>query len=412
MDVFEVLPISAKPKMAKILSSIWSYRRKRSPIGTILKHKSRLCVDGLQQLYGRDFWETYAPVVSWPTVRLLLLLTSILDLKSRQLDYTQAFPQAPLDDPVFMRLPQGWFVDPTGTMIPHPDPTHNDTKHFIRLKRNFYGCRQAARNWFSYLTKVLLAHGFKQSNHEPCLYLCEDCIMIVHTNDCLIFAKENSTIDALIKTLNETYLLEDQGTVSDYLGIQISKNATTKNITMTQPGLIDSILQDLHLLTGSHTKDTPAMGILHPDCQGHPREDKWNYHSLIGKLTYLAQNTWPDISFAVHQCARYSNNPTALDELAIKQIGRYLLLTRNKGIIMSPKQDFCLDMYVDADFAGLWHRDYAELRECALSRTGYVITYCGCPVHWASKLQSEIALSTTESEYIALSMATRDLLPL
>jgi hypothetical protein len=48
---------------------------------------------------------------------------------------------------------------------------------------------------------------------------------------------------------------------------------------------------------------------------------------------------------------------------------------------MSPKQDFHLDMCVDADFAGLWHWDYAELRECALSRTGYVITYCGCPVH-------------------------------
>jgi hypothetical protein len=69
-------------------------------------------------------------------------------------------------------------------------------------------------------------------------------------------------------------------------------------------------------------------------------------------------------------------------------------------------------MYVDADFAGVWHQEYSHLRDCALSRTGYVITYCGCPIHWASKLQSEIALSTTESEYIALSMATRELLPL
>jgi len=69
-------------------------------------------------------------------------------------------------------------------------------------------------------------------------------------------------------------------------------------------------------------------------------------------------------------------------------------------------------MFVNADFAGMWHREYSELRECALSRTGYVITHCGCPVHWASKLQSEIALSTTDSEYIALSMASRELLPL
>jgi hypothetical protein len=79
---------------------------------------------------------------------------------------------------------------------------------------------------------------------------------------------------------------------------------------------------------------------------------------------------------------------------------------------MSPCHDFRLDMYVDADFAGIWHLDYAELCECALSRTGFIITYCGCPIHWASKLQNEIALSTTESESIALSMATRELLPL
>lgn len=69
-------------------------------------------------------------------------------------------------------------------------------------------------------------------------------------------------------------------------------------------------------------------------------------------------------------------------------------------------------MYIDTDFAGMWHQAHAELCDCALSWTGYIITYCGCPIHWASKLQTEIALSTTESEYIALSMATRELLPL
>jgi len=370
-------------------------------------------VDGSQQLYGRDYWETYAPVVSWSTVRLLLLLTTILNLKSRQIDYTQAFPQALLEDPVYMRMPQGWHADSQGNIVQHPDPKFNDTKHYIRLKRNLYGCRQAARNWFSYLTKGLIANGFRQSAHEPCLYLRNDCIMMVYTDDCLIFARDDSTIDTLIKSLNETYLLEDQGTVNDYLGLHIQKSQPTNEIVMTQPGLIESILKDLRLDTlGTHTKDTPAMGILHPDRQGHPREDTWNYRSVIGKLNYLAQNTRPDISFAVHQCARYSNSPTALHELAVKRIGRYLLLTRDKGLIMKPKPDFRLDMYVDADFTGLWHRDHAELRECALSRTGFIITYCGCPIHWVSKLQSEIALSTTESEYIALSMATRELLPL
>jgi len=169
MEVFEVLHMLTKPPTAKLLNAIWSYRRKRSPVGTILKQKALLCVDGSQQLLGRDFWETYAPVMSWSTVHLMLLLSSLLGLKSRQVDYTQAFPQAPLEDPVYMRLPQGWFVDSKGRLTPHLDPTHNDTTHYIRLKRNLYGCRQAARNWFAYLTKGLLAHGFIQCSREPCL---------------------------------------------------------------------------------------------------------------------------------------------------------------------------------------------------------------------------------------------------
>jgi hypothetical protein len=69
-------------------------------------------------------------------------------------------------------------------------------------------------------------------------------------------------------------------------------------------------------------------------------------------------------------------------------------------------------MLVDANFAGRWHKEVSHLRDSVLSRTGYVVTFCGCPISWSSKLQSEIALSTTESEYIALSSATRELLPL
>jgi hypothetical protein len=413
MDVFNIKKMSELPPRARLLSSIWSYKCKRSPTGQILKHKSRLCVDGPQQEFGRDFWETYAPVISWTTIHLLLLLASISGLKTRQVDYTQAFPQAPLDDPVFMRMPQGWFVDDQGILQPHPDPKYHDRNHFIQLKKNLYGCKQAARNWFKYLTSGLLSQGFVQSKHDPCLFLRHDCLMVVYTDDCLIFARDDNIINDLIQQLSQTYILEDQGRVQDYLGIRITKDTASKTITMAQPGLIESILNDLHITNNSKPKDTPALGILYPDHNGYPRQESWNFRSLIGKLNFLAQNTRPDdISFAVHQCARFSSKPTALHELAVKRIGRYLLATKDRGLTLQPRHDYKLDMYVDADFAGMWHQEYSHLRDCALSRSGYVITYCGCPIHWASKLQSEIALSTTESEYKTLSMATRELLPL
>jgi hypothetical protein len=102
--------------------------------GELVKHKARICVDGSQQQYGRDYWETYAPVVSWSTVHLVLLLSTILNLKSRQVDYTQAFPQAELTDPVFMCLPQGWHIDTAVSLQPHLYPKFNDSSHFIQLR--------------------------------------------------------------------------------------------------------------------------------------------------------------------------------------------------------------------------------------------------------------------------------------
>jgi hypothetical protein len=156
-------------------------------------------LNGSQQEFGRDFWETYAPVVSWSTIRLVLLLSTILNLKTCQVDYTQAFPQAPLDDPVYMRLPQGWFVNSFGELQQHSNPKFRDKEHFLQLKKNLYGCKQAARNWFKYLSQGLLSQGFVQSKIDPCLYLRHDCLMVVYTNDCLIFARSDTVIDDVFR---------------------------------------------------------------------------------------------------------------------------------------------------------------------------------------------------------------------
>ena len=114
---------------------------------------------------------------------------------------------------------------------------------------------------------------------------------------------------------------------------------------------------------------------------------------------------------ATHQCARFSANPKLCHEKAVKRICRYLLGTLNKGIIFRPDSTKGLECHVDADFAGGWSSGDTTNPESVLSRTGFVILYAGCPIFWQSKLQSEIALSTTESEYIALSMSMRQVFP-
>ena len=131
-------------------------------------------------------------------------------------------------------------------------------------------------------------------------------------------------------------------------------------------------------------------------------------------LTYLARNTRPDIEYAVHQCARFQIDPKAAHENAVKRIGRYLLGSKDKGIIFTPNKDkiSTIDCYVDADFAGNYTKETNQDPNSCKSRTGCVIKFGNCPITWFSRMQTEIALSTTEAEYIALSTAARELLPM
>jgi hypothetical protein len=312
LDIMDVRPIASLPPRARLLSSIWSYRRKRLPNGVLVKYKARLCVNGKEQAFGRDYWETYAPVAAWSTIRFLLYLSTILNLKTRQVDYTSAFPQAALDIPVYMKVPQGWFVSAGGELRQHEDPKYQDASHYLRLKKNLYGCKQAARNWFRHLKDGLLKAGFTQSTTDTCLFLRDDCIIIIYVDDCLFFSPSSTVIDGVIKTLSQTLKLKDEGDVAAFLGVNIARDVATKKIAFTQPGLIDQIIRDVGLTAHSKHKDTPSDSILHPDTAGPRRVENWSYRSVIGKLNYLANNTRPDISMSVHQCARFCSAPRAL----------------------------------------------------------------------------------------------------
>ena len=98
---------------------------------------------------------------------------------------------------------------------------------------------------------------------------------------------------------------------------------------------------------------------------------------------------------------------------AVLWLCKYLRETRNDGLILDPRLDKSLEVYADADFAGNWNKSTAAQDiSTAKSRTGFVITFAGCPILWTSKLQTQIALSTTEAEYISLSESLCSAIPL
>ena len=77
------------------------------------------------------------------------------------------------------------------------------------------------------------------------------------------------------------------------------------------------------------------------------------------------------------------------------------------GIIQS------FDVYAEANFCGLWNKLTSLFdTSVAKSRSGYVILFANCPLIWSSKLQTETAMSSTKSEYVSISQALRDTIPL
>jgi hypothetical protein len=160
-----------------------------------------------------------------------------------------------------------------------------------------------------------------------------------------------------VKTLRDDYklTLNDPYPIDDFLGIHFS-HQDNGELHMSQTGLIDAVPESAHIPKGRLRNTlTPATAILHADTDGLARQESWNYPSLIKQLNYLAQNSRPYISFTVHQCPRFSKEPKALHEKAVKRIICYLQCTRDKPLIMKPNKNISLDEYCNSDFAGVWH---------------------------------------------------------
>lgn len=403
---FTVVHKSEVPEGVRILPTVWQMKRKRD-IRTrkITKYKARLNIDGSKQEYGVHYTQTYAPVASWMSVKLLLALTALHDWHTTQIDYVLAFPQAPVEKELYMHCPRGFkFGD-----------VESPKDYVLRLNRNVYGQKQAGRVWNQYLTKRLVEKvGFKQSKVDECIFYRGSVIYVLYTDDSILAGPDKAEIDDAIRAIKAAKLdITVEGDIKDFLGVNITKK--NGKITFTQPHLITKILGALGMDNDKvKSTATPARcSVLisrHSDSEAFGRS--FNYRSVIGMLGYL-ETTRSDISYATHQCARFSSDPKVEHEKAIRHLGRYLKGTRDEGTTFTPDLTKGLEVYVDADFMGNWDpKEAANDRDTARSRHGYIICYAGCPIVTKSQLQTEICLSTTESEYTGLSYALREAIPI
>jgi hypothetical protein len=392
-----------------ILPAVWSMKRKRRiTTREIYKWKARLNLGGHKMVAGVHYEpeERYAPSLSWQTIRLFLTLSITLKWKTRQIDFVLAYPQARIQRPTYMELPRG---------INFPNLDRN--KHCLEIVQNIYGGKTSSRTWYLHLKEGLTNKlGFEVSKIDECVFFRGKTVILVYTDDCIILAPTDEEIQQCIDDLQTIFEVEDEGTIEDYLGVKVETLADG-NIKLSQPHLIDSILEDLGLLINnkevkheSKGRPTPALStqIIGPDREGEPFDYAWSMRSVIGKLNFLEKSTRLDISYATHMCARFVSAPMRSHGEAVKRIGRFLLGTRDQGIIIRPQKEKSFECYVDADYLGNWDkRIAAKDPNTAKSRTGFVVKYQGVPIYWASRLQTQFALSSAESEFIALSTAMR-----
>merc|ERR1719416_376907 len=171
----------------QILRSTWTFKIKRNrSTGEVIKYKARFCADGRRQEFGINYFETYAPVVKWNSIRTCLTLSVIYNWKTRAIDFDQAYTQADCDSDIFLHLPFGYHIKST-------------SKYVIQLLKNLYGLRQGGYNFYEKLKNELTSEKreFIQSNIDPCIFYKQGIIVLCYVDDCLIFAQEDRLIDEL-----------------------------------------------------------------------------------------------------------------------------------------------------------------------------------------------------------------------
>jgi len=378
--------LSELPPNRKAIKGRWVYKTKLKPDGTIDKYKARWVAKGFLQKYGIDYTETFSNTVKPMAYRILFTLSAYYSWDIQQWDVKTAFINAPIEDNTEI-----YIIQPTGY-----EDIDNPTK-VCRLNKALYGLKQSARQWYNYLSLILKELGFTPLISDQSIFINYTTQIIVtsHIDDLLVFSSNSKAIQELKDNLSIKVTITDLGPISYYLGIEISRDYSSKTITLQQSKYLKDILQRFKKENLKSVRIPAILGSKLDTYKDTATSNDINYYQQqIGSLIYLMTTTRPDISYALGDCSRYMANPGPEHFKALDYIWRYLLGTQDYKLIYKGNTTPILIGYSDSDWGG----DYPTRR----STTGYLFTFNDTVISWSSKLQKTIALSSCEAEYMAL----------
>ncbi|KAG8483166.1 hypothetical protein CXB51_022143 [Gossypium anomalum] len=386
------------PKGKKTVRCKWMFKKKEGTPGVEEpKYKARLVAKGYSQVPGVDFTDVFSPVVKHSSIRALLGIVAMHDLELEQLDVKTAFLHGELEEDIYMQQPEGFTVS-------------EKEDYVCLLKKSLYGLKQSPRQWYKRFDSFMTSHDFKRSSFDSCVYFKKNndgsfVYLLLYVDDMLIAAKDKGEIRKVKAQLSEEFEMKDLGPAKKILGMEILRDRKTSKLYLSQKGYIEKLLCRFNMRSAKPVS-TPLAAHFRLSSALSPQSDDEieymshvPYSSAVGSLMYAMVCSRPDLSYAVSAVSRYMANPGKEHWKAVQWILRYLRGTTDVCLQFGRTEDGVIG-YVDADFAG----DLDRRR----SLTGYVFTIGGCAISWKATLQTTVALSTTEAEYMAITEACKE----
>ena len=274
----------------------------------------------------------------------------------------------------------------------------------LKLKKALYGHKQAPLQFNEHINECINGLGFKRCVGDPCLYVKRQnqdiTLLVLYVDDIVIAGSNLSYIQQIKDEFSQQFKMKDLGELKNYLGMQVERDGN-KSIKIHQAEYARKTVQKYQRylkISRRHKSVVPMsrdMKLTRTEDMTETQEEfvsKFPYQEVLGSLLYLAVHTRPDIAYAVNACARFSSRPTYTACRVLIRVLEYISNTYDVGITY---RGHAMDLhgYSDSDWAG----DLDTRR----STTGYLAFMAGGPIAWQSRLQTTVAVSSMEAEYMA-----------
>ncbi|GBO38410.1 Retrovirus-related Pol polyprotein from transposon TNT 1-94 [Araneus ventricosus] len=340
-----------QPSNAKPVGCRWVYTVKRDENGKIVRFKARLVAQGYTQIKGESFDETFSPVINFSLIRFFFsLLVSLNGWNHTQCDIKGAYLYASLDKEVYMSQPPGFVKK-------------GEESKVCKLDRAIYGLHQSGREWFFEMHRVLTGIGFTKFEGCNCAYMFKsDTVLILYVDDFVLFSRTSDVSKMVIDILSTHFDVKVLGKTRKLLGVEFEQYKG--NVFMHQESYINEV-------------------------------------AILGCLSFIASRTRPDISYAVNIFSQFQSNPGIFHWNGLLKLLGYVFNTKSLKLKLSCNKAQ-LVVYSDADFA--------SNRDDRTSVGGQLIMLDNSPIEWRTFKQKCVTLSTMESEFVAMTEATRELI--